>query len=306
MRISEFFYFQRSDRKVLLVLLLLTGVVMALFFFFGKSGNTSAATSADSLSAAGSGMGYFHNSYAYDNSAPRPVSYYSAGKRVERFAFDPNTADSTQFLRLGLRPWQVRNIYKYRARGGVYRKKEDFARLYGLDTKTYKELEPYIQISSDYHPASTLIADRQEQHGHDSVTEFPKKLNVGETVPLNDADTTLLQRIPGIGSYWSQRIVSYRKQLGGFHSKEQLKDLNGFPADALSYMHVDDVSLEKINVNTATLQQLSRHPYINFHRARAIIDFRRLRGKISSLDELKMSKDFTPEIIERLEPYVVY
>lgn len=29
----------------------------------------------------------------------------------ECFYFDPNTADSTQLLRLGLQPWQVRNIY---------------------------------------------------------------------------------------------------------------------------------------------------------------------------------------------------
>ena len=32
-------------------------------------------------------------------------------KQYELFYFDPNTADSTQLLRLGLQPWQVRNIY---------------------------------------------------------------------------------------------------------------------------------------------------------------------------------------------------
>ena len=74
-------------------------------------------------------------------------SYYAVESRpVERFPFDPNTADSTQLLRLGLQPWQVRNIYKYRAKGGIYRQKEDFAKLYGLTVKQYRELEPYIQI----------------------------------------------------------------------------------------------------------------------------------------------------------------
>lgn len=78
----------------------------------------------------------------------------------ESFYFDPNTADSTQLLRLGLQPWQVRNIYRYRAKGGVYRKKEDFARLYGLTVKDYRRLEPYIRISEDYLPASTLVGGK--------------------------------------------------------------------------------------------------------------------------------------------------
>ena len=85
-------------------------------------------------------------------------SYYAVeGRAVERFPFDPNTADSTQLLRLGLQPWQVRNIYKYRAKGGIYRQKEDFAKLYGLTVKQYRELEPYIRISSDYQPAAILV-----------------------------------------------------------------------------------------------------------------------------------------------------
>ena len=69
----------------------------------------------------------------------RPVQYYAVeSSKAERFPFDPNSADSTQLLRLGLQPWQVRNIYKYRAKGGVYRSKEDFARLYGLTVKQYR------------------------------------------------------------------------------------------------------------------------------------------------------------------------
>ena len=69
---------------------------------------------------------------------------------AERFAFDPNTADSTQLLRLGLKPWQVRSIYRYRAKGGVFSEPADFARVYGLTLKQYRELEPYIRIGRDY------------------------------------------------------------------------------------------------------------------------------------------------------------
>jgi DNA uptake protein ComE-like DNA-binding protein len=61
-----------------------------------------------------------------------------------------------------------------------------------------------------------------------------------------------------------------------------------------------------MNINRLTLQQLRRHPYINFYMAKAITDYRRLHGDIKSLNELRLSKDFTDEVIQRLEPYIEY
>ena len=78
-------------------------------------------------------------------------------QKVELFNFDPNTADSITLHRLGLPRWQVRSIYKYRAHGGVYRCKEDFAQLRGLTLKKYRELEPYIHIADQFRPASEFI-----------------------------------------------------------------------------------------------------------------------------------------------------
>ena len=79
------------------------------------------------------------------------AQYYASEQNTEElFCFDPNTADSTALLKLGLRPWQVRNIYKYRAHGGIYRKPEDFARIYGLSAHKYKQLLPYIRIADEY------------------------------------------------------------------------------------------------------------------------------------------------------------
>ena len=40
------------------------------------------------------------------------AQYYASEQNSEELScFDPNTADSTTLLKLGLRPWQVRNIY---------------------------------------------------------------------------------------------------------------------------------------------------------------------------------------------------
>ena len=162
MFLKEFFYFQKSDRKVILTLLLLATLAILTFWLIGSQEKKTQLTAADSLMIEQS----FYNSRNYD----RKQVYYQTEKQTTKlFPFDPNTADSTQLLRLGLSPWQVRNIYKYRAKGGIYRKPSDFARLYGLTIKQFKEMEPYIQISVDYQPAASLFKEEQEQYVRDTV-----------------------------------------------------------------------------------------------------------------------------------------
>ena len=239
-------------------------------------------------------------------------------QQPECFYFDPNTADSTELLRLGLQPWQVRNIYRYRAKGGVYRKKEDFARLYGLTVKDYRRLEPYIRISEDYLPASTLVGGRGDindrnyrdysnysTYKKDSL-RYPVKIRKGEHVVLNIADTAMLRQVPGIGAYYAKEIVRYGKWLGGYVSVDQLDEIDNFPEEAKKYFVIEKSDPQKLNVNKLTLQQLRRHPYINFYQAKAITDYRRLHGNIKSLQDLRFSSDFTDEDIRRLEPYIAY
>ena len=239
--------------------------------------------------------------------ASRPQQYYRVEQApVERFAFDPNTADSTQLLRLGLQPWQVRNIYKYRAKGGIYRKKEDFARLYGLTAKQYRELEPYIHISDDYRPASELFQNSEEQRYERDTLKYPIKLKEGETVTLNIADTSALKKVPGIGSAFARAIIGYGKRLGGYVSTSQLLEISNFPRKSLPYFKVDSTKIRKIKVNKLALDQLKRHPYINFYQARTITDYRRLKGDLKSLDDLKLHKDFPEAERKRLEPYMDY
>lgn len=308
MRLSEFWSFNKSDRNVLLFFLSLAVIVAAVLFWFGGRKTKTVLTTADTVNAdetrASAGR--------YPQIAPRRYRT-DDGREAELFAFDPNTADSTQLLKLGLSPWQVRNIYKYRAKGGVYRTPEDFARVYGLTRKQYNDMRPYIQISDDYRPAADFVAQRPafdtrkevKTYSRDTIL-FPRKLKQGQTIDLATADTTQLKKVPGIGTWWAKRIVNYGKRLGGYVSTEQLKEIEDFPVETLPYFKVVQPRTKKLNVNTMTLSQLRRHPYINFYQAREICDYRRLHGKITDLSQLSLIKDFPPEVIRRLRPYVEY
>ncbi len=319
----EFFYFQKSDRKVLVVAMCVAVVALGVIFLLGGRHDTTPGEDNDSL-AMNKGM----------ENPPADGAYYATeGRAVTLSPFDPNTADSTQLLSLGLQPWQVRNIYRYRAKGGVFRQPEDFARVYGLTAGQYRELQPYIRISPDYRPASEVYG-RNHSYGsgrrgvrdggtaqgnaveggykqdvagfvRDTV-RYPVKLRVGEVIDLNTSDTTMLKKVPGIGSYYARKVVAYRERLGGFFSADQLFEIEGFPEEAVDFFTCNGAVVKKLKVNQLSLSQLRKHPYIGFYQAKAITDYRRLKGPLHSLDELRLLPDFPQDVIDRLSPYVEF
>lgn len=280
----------------LLAVVVLSAVVVGIM---DKGGMSSQLARTDSLTA---------DSSIRKAAVHRGVQYIYNVETVRRklSAFDPNTADSTLLLSLGLQPWQVRSIYRYRAKGGIYRQPSDFARLYGLTVKQYKELLPYIHISDEYKPAAEVYGRTDAVRSGRDTLRYPVKLQPGQYVTLDDADTASLRKVPGIGRYYASRIVRYRNDLGGYVSVAQLSEIEGIPEAALSYFRVTGGAVRKLNLNRLTLNELKHHPYINFYQARRIIDYRRLKGPLHSIDDLRLLKDFSQRDIERLRPYVEF
>ena len=301
MKLSELFYLQKSDRMAVLMLLLVAVVaVVGIFWVGGRQTETDFSVS-DSLAL----TRQRDTVYRYTSRYSSPREYHGQRPQPEAFPFDPNTADARQLSRLGLRDWQIRNLMKYREAGGEFRRPSDFARLYGLSRRDYERLRPYIQISDYYHESHIAYPSPHEEF-HRDTTLYPVKLVPGQTVLLNHADTTALRHVPGIGSGYARRIVNYRQRLGGFCRVEQLREIDGFPESALPFFELGEVSLQKLDINHLSLQQLKAHPYIGFYRAKAITDYRRLHGPLQNLQQLRLLKEFSAQDIQRLEPYIQY
>lgn len=317
MKLRDFLYLNKSDRQVLLSLLSLAAIVLCAIYFTGIKEEEEVRSGVNEEMGKKGGEKVREVKGISAVKDGQETYYQTPQTTPERFPFDPNTADSTTLLRLGLRPWQVRNIYKYRAAGGIYRSKEDFSKLYGLTVKDYRELEPYIRISPDYLPASTLFDKRKGGNGENrpqsdslsSSTErriFPVKIKDGETIDLNIADTSDLKTVPGIGSYYARRIADYGRRLGGYVSVSQLDEIEDLPKEVKQFFVVSQPHPRQLAINRLTLNELKRHPYINYYQARAITEHRRLHGPIGHISDLRLLSEFPPEAIERLEPYVSY
>ena len=274
-----------------------------------------------------------------DRSAPASSRYYAVeASQPESFPFDPNEADSTQLLRLGLAPFQVRSIYRYRAKGGRFSTKDDFRRVYRLTNEQWEHLAPLIRIARKYQlvdlspePSRTVSAsqprgDRNTASGkpvisssatsdleftsvssHKLHSKYPVKLVGDEVLDVNLADSAQLCRVPGIGPYFSRKIVQYRKRLGGYVSTAQLLEIEDFPADAVAWLVVaDSFSVQKLSLNHLTTRKLMKHPYMGYYRALDIENHKRIYGRVQNLDALRQMPHFTDEDIKRLEPYLEF
>ena len=298
--------FRKSDKDAIIILLVVIIICMAALPLLRSSEDKEKSPNKTE---------YANKPKQYTRKQP----YYKVPeKQYELFYFDPNTADSTQLLRLGLQPWQVRNIYKYRAAGGRYNKPTDFARLYGLTLKQYKRLEPYIKIEKEvmaadvYKSSQNLSVNDTTVKKDSALIGYYTKIKEGEQIDINTADTSELKHIPGIGSYYAKRIVSFRQRLGGIANVHQLLEIQGFPESSLKYMTTGQsastrqLPITRIRINHLDVNSLSRHPYIRYIQAKEIMNHRRLRGPIKKADDLRRLPSFTDKEVERLEPYIDY
>ncbi len=197
-------------------------------------------------------------------------------RRIESFRFDPNTVSEEDLARLGLSPKQAASIGNYRSKGGRFRKKEDFAKMYVVSDSLYARLEPYIDI--------------------------PK-------LELNSADSAALVRLKGIGPFYAGRILSYREKLGGFCDIRQMMEVEGLDSARFSgfcdEIYVDTARIVKIDIWRDSLPRLVSHPYIGEKGVRRIERFKNVYDStLWSIGNLLKDHVIAPEQFSRLSPYL--
>lgn len=295
---KDFFYYTKSERRVILLLLAIALLLLGIWAIMEYLRPVEVPVTLSESEEIDSFLANLEEQEKIRKSHT-PKNEISAVLQP----FDPNTADSVLLRQLGLPVYIVRNILKYRAKGGVFRSPESFSRIYGLREEVYQKLKPYITIA----PLVSVSHVRTDTFRQlkDTIPYVPK-YEEGTIVDLNKADTSILKRIPGIGSTLARMIVVYRQRLGGFYDVAQLQEVPHVGVELNKWFVVTPAGLHKIQVNSASLDKLRSHPYMDFYKAKAIMEYRRKRGKIKGLSQLSMFEEFTEKDLKRLSPYLTF
>jgi len=225
---------------------------------------------------------------------------YDKPAKPQYFSFNPNGLPEESWKRLGLMHWQIRMIKNYESKGGRFYKKEDLQRIYSIKPEDYARLEPYINIPKDF---STPKFDKK----FDSGSGFKKKF---EKVEINSADSAQLEALKGIGAAFATRIIKYRNRLGGFHSPGQLMEVYGL--DSAKYAVLQEqisfsqANLQRLNVNTISVDELKKHPYLSYKQANAIVQYRKQHGLYRSSEDLRKIIILPEAVIKKIEPYLAF
>ena len=298
---KDFFYYSQSERRAVVVLMTLIALFVIGIVWLPDSKKTWVADVPESDSVA---LKSFEREIREKPLLRKKRADSTVVKTpVVLYPFDPNTADSIELSSLGLSRLVVRNILKYRQKGGLFRTVESFSRIYGLSEKEFDVLKPYIRMAR---------TEKSEPVKVDSIVPVAKvekkvfKYPEGTQVDVNSADTTELKKIPGIGSGIAKAIVGYRKRLGGFHSLEQLAEIKYVTPELFKWFKLEETAVQKLEVNKSGLDKLRSHPYINFYQAKVIVEHRRKKGPIKSLSQLALYEEFTEKDLKRLSAYISF
>lgn len=222
----------------------------------------------------------------------------SAASPVVLREFDPNLADKSTLLSLGLPERTVRILLNYRNRGGRFRSKADLKKIYTLSEADYKRLAPYVRIRTPSPEQQASPAGLRK-----TAEEQPPAV-----LELNTVTAPALARLPGMDYQLAKRLLEFRHYLGGFHSVRQIRELYGFP-DTLfpaveKRLKVSTVHLRRIDLNQASVSELEDHPYITRKMAEQISGLTNSLGRIDSVEQIKQLTLINAEIYRKIAPYL--
>lgn len=243
------------------------------------------------------------STYQFDK--PKDDNFKKNPLKTELFFFDPNTVSESGWKKLGLRDKTIGTIQRYLSKGGGFKKPEDLKRIYGLHPDEYLRLEPYIKIESSFEKKSeevSLLKTETENQNAKKNSSFYAKIDI------NTADTISFIYLPGIGSKLASRIIYFRDKLGGFYSIDQVGETYGLPDSTFQkikqYLKLENPSIKKININTATIDELRTHPYIKYSLANPLIAYRNEHGSFSKIEDIKKVMVVTEEVYKKISPYI--
>ncbi len=206
--------------------------------------------------------------------------------------FNPNEYLLKDWMALGLSKKQGQSIVNFIKRG--IHSNKDLEKIYVLPAEVF-----YLLKDSTFYPEEIVI--QKEKYKLDTFTKL-------ELLDINLASKEDLIELKGIGEFYAKQIIKYREELGGFVFIEQLLEVWKMRLETYQkvtpQITLNIHNIEKININTCTIDVLKKHPYLDYYQANSLIKMRMQREKFSEIIEILDSKLINEEEFERISPYL--
>lgn len=279
------FKFSKSQRNGIFLLVVIIIALQCIYFFVDFS-NPKYSVDTDEL-----------KKYQHEIDSLKQVELLEKAPKI--YQFNPNYITDYKGYTLGMSNEEIDRLLKFRNKGEWINSVKQFQEVTKVSDSLLNVISPFFKFPEWVtNPKSSSFP----------YSEKPKSFE--QKRDLNTATAKQLQTINGIGEYYSERIIKLRNTfIGGFIADVQLQDINGLTPEVIEKITNEFTvktprQFQKINLNTATVNQLVTVQHIDYDIAYNIIEQRKLREGFKSLDELTKVKDFPINKIEIIKLYL--
>jgi DNA uptake protein ComE-like DNA-binding protein len=205
------------------------------------------------------------------------------------YPFNPNFITDYKGYRLGMSVPEIDRLLAFRKQNKYVNSPKEFQVVTKVSDSLLNAISPYFKFPD-------WVNNKKEFKNFNKYPNaaFAKKDKV-VIIDINKATQEDLIKIYGIGEAISLRILKYKESLGGFVSMEQMKDVWGLSPEVIDNLNshfkvLVTPNVKKIDINNASIKELSQFPYFNYQLAKQIVTFRSMNGDFKNSDDLTKIK----------------
>ncbi|CAH0336767.1 hypothetical protein FVB9288_02485 [Flavobacterium sp. CECT 9288] len=212
----------------------------------------------------------------------------------QQYAFNPNFISDYKGYKLGMSTQEIDRLLAFRKQNKFVNSPEEFQRVTQISDSLLESISPLFKFPNwvGYKKSTTTYKEYKNQE----YQAFAKKEKVS-VLDINQADKEALMKVYGIGDAISSRILKQKETLGGFVSMEQMDEIWGLSPEVIEKLNIHFKvgvlpNTKKIDINNASLKELSQFHYFRYALAKEIITYRSMNGNIKNIEDLTKIKGF--------------
>ena len=274
---SEYFIFSREQRKGIFVLFGIIIVLQLLYFF----GNFNALVKEFPEKQKWLALQSQIDSMKMEEKKESPKIYL----------FNPNFITDYKGYKLGMSVPEIDRLLAFRKENKYVNSSKEFQNVTQVSDSLLNAIAPFFKF-----PDWVNNKKQFKVYGKYSNKAFAKKEKI-VFIDINQATQKDLISIYGVGEAISLRILKLKESLGGFVSMEQMNDIWGLSPEVIenlsTHFKVTAMpNLKKIDINNASLKELSQFSYFRYPLAKEIVTYRSMNGDIKNIEDLTKIRGF--------------
>lgn len=215
---------------------------------------------------------------------------------VKIYPFNPNFITDYKGYKLGMSVAELDKLQAFRKENKYVNSAEEFQAVTGVSDSLLAVMSPYFKFP-DW--VKNKEASKPVPFSNKNSAYFSKKEKL-VVKDINQATQEDLIKINGIGEAISKRILKFKESLGGFVSMEQMKDVWGLSPEVIEQLNTSFKvgalpNFKKVDINNASVKELTQFPYFKYNLAREIVIYRSMNGDIKNASDLIKIKGMTLE-----------